>query len=158
MKRAMPAGRQGFTLIELLLYVAILAMMIGTMVPFALNIMTNGARSSVQQEVAANARFISEKIKYQIRQATTITTASGQSLILNNGTIGQSGDFIQLDGVNLNSNDTKISNLTFTNMTSPDAKSKNVKFSFTISSKFDQARKDYQYSMNVESAAELRTL
>src|SRR3989339_1661416 len=60
-------GYGGFTLIEVVLYVGIIGIGFGAVVPFAWSMIGNGAKSAVQQEVTGNARFVSEKIKREVR-------------------------------------------------------------------------------------------
>src|SRR3990167_11538866 len=64
----------GFTLIELILYVALITIILSAIVPFAWNTVQTGVKSAVQQEVNANARYISERIKYEIRNSTGINS------------------------------------------------------------------------------------
>ena len=57
----------GFTFIELILYVAIVTIILSALVPFAWSAIETGVKSAVKQEVNANARYLSERIKYEIR-------------------------------------------------------------------------------------------
>jgi type II secretory pathway pseudopilin PulG len=149
--------KKGFTLIETLLYVVIIGMMLTAIIPFAGNIISAGARSTVQQEISSNARYISEKIKSEIRNCNGTITVAPTSLTLGSDTIALSGTDIQLNGVNLNSNDVTITNLHFSNFTTGDSKSKNIQFNFTVNSDFAQTRKEYQGSINVQGSAEVRS-
>ncbi len=143
--------RKGFTLIEVVLYVTIIAIMMTALIPFMGSILINGARSQVSQEVTSNARFVSEKIKSEIRKATAITSAFGSTLVLGETTFDLMNGKIRINGVNLNSDDTTISNLVFTNLVT------GVKYSYTVSSNFGQSRKEYQSSIDIEGGAEMRS-
>lgn len=159
---------KGFTLIELILYVAVVTIMLTALIPTAWNVIGAGSKGTTQQEVGANARFISEKIKYEIRRASGITSASGSTLSLTNFSpdsttvIDLVGGKIRINrngggAVNLNSNDTNVSNLYFTNYTSGDNATRNVQFVFTLNANFSQARQEYQGTITVEGDAELRS-
>jgi Tfp pilus assembly protein PilE len=167
---------RGFTFIEAILYVAIVSVMLTALIPFVWNIVEGGSKSSVQQEVSGNARFISERIKYEIRNSFGVTSpatgGSANSLTLceNSGSCITSPTVIAVSGSNitiqdkgvlpavqLNSNDVSISGLSFTNNTSADNKTKNVSFSFTIQQKYSGARVDFKSSMTIQSSAEVRS-
>jgi type II secretory pathway pseudopilin PulG len=160
--------KKGFTLVELILYVAIFTLMMTSLIPFAWNIIGGGAKSTTQQEISSNARYVSEIIKYEIRRASGITSVTSTSISLTNFSpdsttvIGLSGGKITISkngggAVNLNSNDTTISSLTFTNYTSAGNTSENIQFAFTMNSNFNQTRKEYQSTLSVEGDAEVRS-
>src|SRR3989344_7372816 len=71
-------GEKGFTLIELILYMALVSIVLTAIVPFAWNIIGGGVKSSAQQEVFSQARFVSERIKYEIRNASGITSVRSE--------------------------------------------------------------------------------
>jgi len=158
----------GFTLIELILYVALVTIVLSALVPFAWNMVQTGVKSAVAQEVNANARYISERIKYEIRSATGINSVTSSSISLSTSTAGTNPTIIDLTGgnirikqgadsaVNLNSTNIVINNLTFTNYTSSDNKTKHIQFTMTIAASFAAARQEYQDSVVVESSSEVR--
>lgn len=158
----------GFTLVELILYVAVVAVIVSALVPLAWNTIGNSAKSSVQQEVAANARHISEIIKYEIRRASGLSAVTPTTLTLNNFSPDTTTTF-QLNGtnlqinrngagyVNLNSPDTQVTGLAFTNYTSGDNKTKNIQFSFTVSTNTTSTRQEYQQSVTIEGDGEVRS-
>lgn len=160
----------GFTLIELILYMAIVTIVMGALIPFAWNVIEGSAKSSVEQEVSSQARFVSERIKYEIRNATAINSpiagASSNVLNLNSSPatiidLSSEKTRISKDGgtnyTNLNSNDTSVSGLTFTSYESTDGKTKHIKFSFTIDDNYAGTRQEYDApAINIESSAELR--
>ena len=102
-------------------------MIVLVLTQFAWMGINGGAKSGVQQEVYANARFVSEKIKYSIRNATAITSVTPTVLTMGSTVIDLVGGKVRLNGVNLNSDDTTISGLTFT-----DNGQNNVSFVFTL--------------------------
>jgi type II secretory pathway pseudopilin PulG len=159
----------GFTLIELILYIALITLILSALVPFAWNMIESGVKSSVQQEVNANARYISERIKYEVRNATGINSVAATSISLATATPATNPTVIDLSGgnirikqgtgaaVNLNSSNTVINSLTFTNLTSGDTKTKNIQFVFTTAASFGVARQEYQDSVVIEGDAEVRS-
>lgn len=159
----------GFTLIELLLYVAIVSLVVSALIPFAWNVIEGGVKSTTEQEVFSNARFVSERIKSEIRNASGINSVAATSISLAEFNSSVNPTIIDLSGgkiritqgagspVNLNSNDTTVSSLTFTNYTSADNKTKNIQFNLTMQSNFNQTRQEYQQNISVEGDGELRS-
>ncbi len=153
----------------MLLYIAIVTIMVSSLVPFVLTVIGNGAKSATQQEVFSQARYISEKLKYEIRNSiginsvgtTSISLATSDS-ITNPTVIDLLSGNLQIKqglgvAVNLNSSLTTISNLIFTNYSSVDNKTKHVQFSFTINSNYGSTRQEYVLSIPIEGSAELRS-
>ena len=163
--------QKGFTFIELLLYLAIVTIMMTALIPFAWNTIEAGVKNSTEQEVFSNARYISEQLNYQIRNASGINSVSATSISLatfnanTNPTVIDlsSGNIRMKQGtgavINLNSANTTISSLTFTNYTSADNKTKNIQYVLTIAASFPSAgqRQEYNESVTIESSAELRS-
>ena len=168
-------GSGGFTFIELILYVAIVTIILSALVPFAWSAIETGVKSAVQQEVNANARYISERIKYEIRNSTDINLpvvgSSGTTLSIVTSIPATNPTIIDRDlptgnitikqgagsTVNLNSANTVISSLTFTSYTSGDNKTKHIRFNMTVLASFAAARQEYQDSVVIESSAEVRS-
>jgi len=159
---------RGFTFIELILYVAILTIILSAIVPFAWSAIETGVKSAVQQEVNANTRYISERIKYEIRRANNITSVSANSISLTNFSpdtttvIDLSSGNVRINKngtgvVNLNSANTVINSLTFTNYTSGGNQTKHIQFVITVAASFAAARQEYQDSVVTESSAEVRS-
>ena len=161
--------KSGFTFIEVILYVSIISIVLTALVPAAWNIIGGSVKSSSQQEVFSQARYVSERIKYEIRNASGITTVGATSISLTNFSpdtttvIDLSGGKIRINkngagAVNLNSNDTNVTSLTFTNYTSGDNKTKHIQFVFTIDDNFASSRQEYNVpAQTVEGSAELRS-
>lgn len=162
---------QGFTFIELILYISIVTIMLSALIPFAWNVIEGGVKSSAEQEVFSQARYVSERIKYEIRRASGITTVAATSISLTNFSpdtttvIGLSGGKMQINkngtgAVNLNSDDTTITTVggvIFTDYRSADNKTKHIGFTFTIASNYSGARQEYKETLTLESSAELRS-
>lgn len=164
--------QNGFTLIELLLYITIFTIVLSSLIPFGWNIIYGNAKSSSQQEVYSQARFISERIKYKIRSAQNIQSVSSSQIILNDfdpnknpTTIScSSGNITIQEGpnpapvTNLNSNTITINPCTFTNYSSADSKTKNIQFSFTFNSKYNGSRQEYKVPpLTIQTSAEIRS-
>lgn len=169
----------GFTFIEAILYIALIGIVMSAIVPFALNIITGGVKSSIQQEVSSQARFVSEKIKFEIRNADDLDAVNsnfGSNLALNpshklslnypspdNPTvISVSNGKVQLkkglgNAVDLNSADTKVTDLTFTNNSSADNKTKNLTFTLIFESNYTGQRQEYKFSENIRTSIEIRS-
>ena len=161
----------GFTFIELILYISILTIILSALVPFAWNAIETGVKSAVQQEVNSNARYVSEKIKYEIRNSLGINSVSTATIVLcetsgacatNPTTITYAPPNISIQdkgatAVNLNSANTSINSLTFTNYTSGDNKTKHIQFTINIAAKFGAVRQEYQDSVVASSSAEVRS-
>ncbi len=169
MNKVLRNYNKGFTFVETILYVSIVSIILTALIPFAWDIIETGSQSAVQQEVSSNARYISEEIKYQIRNASGINSVTSSSISLSetisainptvitwtapNLTIKQgAGSTIQL-----NSNDTNISSFTFTNNTSGDNATKNISFLFTAQQAYTGPRRDFSSSITIQSSAELRS-
>lgn len=164
----------GFTFLELLIYIAIVTVVLSSLVQFAWSVIGNGIKSNTEQEVYAAARYVSERIKYEIRNANGINT--GTSVFgTNPGTlsliqdapndptiINVVGGKVQIKrgaatAVNLHSNDTIVTDLTFTNYTSVDNKTKHIAFTITIQSNYGSVRQEYQETISLRSSAEIRS-
>lgn len=161
-------SHKGFTFIELILYISILTTILSALVPFAWSAIQTGVKSAVQQEVNSNARYTSERIKYEIRRASGIATISPTSISLTNFSpdtttvIDLSGGNIRINkngsgAVNLNSTNTVVNSLTFADYTSLDSKTKHIQFVMTIAASFAAARQEYQDSIVVEGSTEVRS-
>lgn len=160
--------KKGFTLIELILYTAIVTIMLSAMVPLSWHIIEGGAKSTTQQEVFSSARYISERIKYEIRRASGISNISAGSISLTNFSpdsttvIDLNGSNVRINkngtgAVNLNSSDTSITSLVFTNYTSADNKAKHIRLAMTVTDNYVSNKQEYQQSMTLETSAEVRS-
>jgi competence protein ComGC len=173
-----PQTQKSFTLIELLLYLAIVTVVLTSLVLFAWNIIETGAKSGNQEMVTSEAKMLSEKIGYQIRNANDINIASsnfgvnlattpGNKISLANNAPNNPTLIDALNGqaritlgasaaVTLNSTNTNLTNLTFINYTSVDGKTKNLQYTLTLQSKYPSHGNVYE-SVTLENAAEVRS-
>lgn len=171
--------KNGFTLIELLLYLVIVSVVIGALVPFAWNMVRSSAKSSVQQNVASNISILSERLKSEIRNSNKVNIASsnfninlavnpGSRLSLQEDSPNDPTLIDVLNGqirikqgsgsyINLNPSNITVSDLTFLNYSSSDLKTQNIGFTLTISSNYSGTRQEYKQSATVESGAEVRS-
>lgn len=161
--------QKGFTYIELIIYMSIVVMMMATLIPFAWNIIEGGAKSATQQEVTTNARYISELLKYEIRNATGINSITTQQISLATADAGTNPTVITLSGgvlqitkgsgstINLTSDNVRISDLTFTDFSSSDSKTKHIRFVFTVEANYATTRQEYQGETTIEGSAEVRS-
>jgi len=161
--------QKGFTFIELLLYLGILTIMLSAIIPYAWNIIGGGQKSNTQEEVFSQARFIAERIKYEIRNASGINSVTATAISLSKTEAQLNPTVIDLNSGNiritqgagspvvLNSPDTTISALTFTNYTSGDNKTKNIKFTFTLESNYNSVRQEFTETTTITGDAEVRS-
>lgn len=160
---------QGFTLIELILYIGIIALVMGSLLPVAWEMIAGQTKSNSNSEMYAQMRKISDRIKYEIRNASGINSVTATSISLSSATaannptvIDQSGQYIRIKQgtgavVNLNSPDSTVSGLTFTNYTSGDNKTKNIQFVFTLSKNYSSGRQEFIGSTSVRGDVEIRS-
>lgn len=162
------SGPKGFTFIELLLYISVVTILLSALIPFAWNVIEGQVKVATEQEVYSQARYVAERIKQEIRNANSINSVAAASIDLN--TTNNTTTVIDLSGskarikygvagvpVNLNSDDTNISALSFTNYTSGDAKTKHIGFTFTINNNSSSIRQEYQETLDIRSSAEIRS-
>lgn len=174
--------KRGFTLLELVLYVGIVSIVLTSLVTYAWNVVGIGEKSATQQEIYSLARYLSERIKYEIRSANDINFGSsnfginlaqtpGAKLSLaksapNDPTeIDVAGGLVRIrrgsavpTPVPLNSADTNVTDLTFTNYTSSDNKTKHVGFTLVVQSRYTGGRFEFKESaITIESSGELRS-
>jgi hypothetical protein len=169
-------NRRGATIIELLLYMSILSFFLIALVLFALNIIQGGSKSTNESHTYADARYLSERIKYEIRNASDIQTANsnfgvnlatttGSKLTLtsispNNPTVidvssGRARIALgAISAVELNSNKVEVIDLTFTNFSG--AKTKNINFTLTVQA-INPSKGNIKETTTLRSSAELRS-
>lgn len=160
---------KGFTYIELILYIAIVAIMLGALVPFALGIIGSGAKSSTQEEIFSAARYVSERIKYEIKDASGINSVSATSISLSNSNASKNPTVIDLlsgkvrvkygvsAALNINSTDTNVSSLVFTNYTAGNNYTKNIQFTFTLQGNYSSSGQQYTETTSIRGASEVRS-
>ena len=161
----------GFTYLELIIYMSIVTIMMTALIPFAWNAIEGGVKSATQREVFSQAQYVSERIKYEIRNASGIISVTPTQVSLatlnpaTNPTIiaSSSGNVTIQQGagspVVLNSQNTTISSFNFTNYSSADNLTENIQYVFTIAANYQGAgsRQEYQGSTTIEGSAEVRS-
>jgi type II secretory pathway pseudopilin PulG len=166
----MTKNSQGFTFIELLIYISIVATMMTAIIPFAWNVIGSSSKSSTEQDVFSQARFVSERIKYEIRNSLGINSVTSTQLVLceTNGSCATNPTTITFSSpnitiadkgaaaVNLNSTDTTISGFTFTNYTSSDNKTKHIGFTFTVSDSSTESTLDFVEGCTEDTLSKIR--
>lgn len=157
---------KGFTFIELILYTALVSIFLTSAVYFAWNVIYGQVKSTVQQEVSENLRFVSGRIQAEIRNAQEINNISSNSIELDSGLIGtttislidQTVQITQGEQTSdLNSDKVEVTELLFTNLSSDDQKSKNVKFSLALRYKNSNDRQEWDKEGAIETTVELRS-
>lgn len=165
---------KGFTLVEILVYVAILGVVVASFVSFAISIASSRGKVYVQQEVQANARVALNLITQKIISANGVNFSSSNfdsdlgvlSLSMadnsKNPTIisltGDDGQIQIQEGTDpalpVTSNEVRVTNLVFTNLTSTSDKP-NIKIDLTVES-LSSSDVSYGYNYNLETAVSLR--
>ncbi len=74
--------KKGFTFIEFLIYIAVLAVVIGSVNAVIVGMLYNRAKIVAIEEVNQNARFAVERVGYLIRNAEDISAVEGDSLTI----------------------------------------------------------------------------
>jgi len=72
----------GFTLVELIVYIAIVSVFISGAIVFTWNAIFTSEKAYIQHEVDHSVRFAGERISYEIRNATGITSITPNSITL----------------------------------------------------------------------------
>ncbi len=163
-------NKNGFTFIELILYMALVGMMMSYLTPLAWNMILGSKKVVTQQELSTQARFVSERIKREIRNANGINSVTATSISLisadlakNPTIIDHSSGYVRITWgsstpVNLNSVDTIVPTFTFTNYsTTASATSKHIGFEFTMDTNYNSERHEYYQSVTMRSSAEIRS-
>src|ERR1700683_242043 len=94
-------NKKGFTYIDLLLYIGLVVIILSALIPFAWNAIETGVKSTTEQEVFSNAQYISERLKYEIRNATGINSVSATQISLGMSISSTNPTIIGLSGGNL---------------------------------------------------------
>ncbi|MEK7127134.1 MAG: prepilin-type N-terminal cleavage/methylation domain-containing protein [Patescibacteria group bacterium] len=136
--------RKGFSLIELLLYIGLLAVILTAMTNIFLLIVDLQLETESFSGAAQDGQYVLSRLKYDLSQGKTISSpalgGSGGSLtILINGVSYQY--YLQNDnlfvnpGGQLNSYQTKVSDLLFTHLGNGTGEEDTVRINFTVTSR-----------------------
>jgi type II secretory pathway pseudopilin PulG len=127
---------RGFTLVELILYIALVSLFLAGAILFSWDVIYGREKSIRSQIVQQTIRIAMAKVGYEIRASGDIQSISSNQLVLNKSgvltTIDLSNNRIRitrgaLGPYFLTSNQVKVTNLTFTNLSTPDLNTKNIK-------------------------------
>ncbi len=164
----------GFSLVELILYVALLSIIVSSLVIFGVNVVLIRSKIRVEQEVISNARLVSKRINYEIRNASGINSVGPQSISLaninlaknptmiafSNGRVmigwGSSGNCPTSAPCFLTSSDVTVQSLLFENMsngTSPQS----IKYEVAVKSELAGTSKSFYYKQYATGSAEVRS-
>lgn len=173
-------NNKAFTLIEILLYMALVVILLSTFAPFMIQLIKGGEKASSGQDIYSTARYISERIKFEIRNSNGVYVASSTfnanlatttnaifSVVddaPNNPTYfsvsSSTGTLFVTQGASgpiaLNSSSTAITNLTFYNYTSGDSKTKNFGFQITVENLYGKGQ-EYVAETTITGSAEVRS-
>ncbi len=157
--------QQGFTVIEILLYMGIFSILLIVLMQFFTMILSTHAESQSTSSIDQDARFILNRLSYDIHDATTVSSPTlgssctwpavpGCQLVFSNGTYSVvSGDLNLTQGgvANvLNSNKTTLTSITFeTRGNSAAGSKKSVQIKFTLQSKINtNTAKSFQLTVS----------
>src|SRR5947199_3957776 len=91
----------GFTYLELVVYMALVAMMMTTLISFAWNVIEGGAKSATEQEVFSQGRSVSERLTYEIRNASGINSLAATQISLATANPATNPTILTLSGGNI---------------------------------------------------------
>jgi len=166
---------KGFTLVEVLIYLAIIGITIASFVAFSMQISDSKIKNYVVEEVQANARVALDIMSQKIKSANGVNTVLSTfdvdpgelSLSMADGSknptvfdLDQNDGILQItqgtdDPVSLTSDEVKITNLVFTNVSSGGTY-ENIRIEMTV--EFNNAGTDieYDYSQTYQTTINLR--
>ncbi len=142
MNRGMRNTR-GTTIIELIIYMGIFGTLLVVFTHFFLTVLDIKRESEAISYTAQDARFILQRLTYDIKNATSITTPSslgsqGSSLVLvvngSTNTYTLTGSTLTLNGVRLHSFNTDISAVTFRRLGNTNGKNA-LQIAYTVTGK-----------------------
>lgn len=167
----------GFSLIEMILYMAVVSIFVTGAVLFGWNIIYGRIKSQVQLDVNYNLHLITNRVNYELRNATDILGLSASDLCLevadsaHNPTrfylssgvfrVAWGGGSTDCTGMTndqpLSNSSVSISSLIFTNLSSVGNETKNIKYSITVNSANPSKRQEWDKTQTYSSSVELRS-
>ena len=166
-------NKKGFTFIETLIYIALATMVLGIIFSYGWNILSLREKSTTVNETYSDAELLNERLKREIRSTSSVDKDNSifgsvpGKLVLktDNGdvTIEVVNDKVSIkrgngDAVFLHRDSVRIKSFLLTKEESADGEILYVGFSFDVQAYFPEAgnRFEYQYSVPIESGAEIR--
>jgi hypothetical protein len=170
----MKQNKSGFTFIEVTIYIALATIILGILFAYGWNIIGARVKAGTMRETASGARLVSERLKRELRMATSISKVDsvfdevpGKIVFETpDGTIEiqSSEDKISLkrgnsDSEFLHSDFVRIRNFTLTKQENNQEKIQYVGFLFTVEAYYPEAgnRFEYQYSLDERGGVEMRS-
>lgn len=163
--------KSGTTLIELLIYIALASILATISVELATNLVRARTKSSVQETVAHNLRFVTRRIQHEISQANGVTLFTPTKICLSSTNLSrtpiqiyETSGTIYL-GINgtcatsttttaLSSSDVVVSNLLFSNTSV--GSSDHLDYSFDISYSSASSRAEWNYEATATGSSTIR--
>lgn len=163
----------GFSFFEVLLYLGIFSIMATALFTFSWDVIRLGTKERIGQQVFAEGRFVSERLKYFIRNsdgididASRLGDTDGKIVLKKRG----SSDRITIDiqnghivlgetgkaDVKLTSDVTSVTALTFTPYGSREDASQYVDFTLVLGLGSSGARAEYSTTMTIQSGVFIR--
>lgn len=143
-KQGLPAGRQGFSLVEMILYIGLLAVILTAITSIFLLIIDLQLETESFSGVASDGQYVLSRLKYDLSQGKTINSPDlgGSAGSLTVHIDGQSyryslqnDNLLASPGGQLNSYQTKISDLLFTHLGNGTGDEDTVRINFTVTSR-----------------------
>ena len=171
-------NKKAFSLIETILYIGIAGIVLVSLFTFGWNMIGVGAKNSVHHDVVANGRFVVEKLSFFIREATDIDAANSNFGVNLAGTSNKitlradtpndpivfdvSGGALRVKlgaatAVPVTSSDVSVSSIVFTNYSSVDGKTKNIRFELQLDAVSGVGRQEYTGSVHLVGDSEIRS-
>lgn len=157
------------SLIETILYLGIAVLVLGALFSYGWNVILIGTKSQVVQEVVFAGQLIGERLRFEIREAESVSSVSPSAL-----TLQQNGEAVTIEvssgtltikrgsaaAVPLHSQDIRINNFSFTNQLSSANETDYVGFAYDAAADYFSSggRNEYQYSLPFVSGSSLRVL
>ncbi|MEI6532822.1 MAG: hypothetical protein WCO06_03215 [Candidatus Roizmanbacteria bacterium] len=169
--------KKGFTLMEVLIYITLLIVISDVLLRLTWNVIEGYSKRGVISETYYIGRIISERLKDDLRNATNIDTVNsnfGVNLATTTGSkitlISDSAQtpiifsvsngqlVVSYAGVatTFSSLDYKISSLVFTNLSTTNGYSRNIKYVMILNSNATNKGKIYDSNITIQSSIELR--
>lgn len=157
MQRLSSSFASGFTLIEVILYLGIVSIFMVGMTTFAWDVIYGREKATLQLEVEQSARMTMSRIAYETRRAKDFNLVSASEVQLNSDTgtttISLNVDSIQLDGVDLTSNQIRVTDFVLTDLSAPGSKQLGVELSVEAVT----TNQRYQTQLSLSQSVELNT-
>lgn len=174
-RSARRSAAKGFTLIETLIYIAVIGLVVSSFVVFSVSVSQSGNKTFVTQEVHANARHALDIMSGRIRASTGVNTEASTFgsdpgvLSLSMAASGSNPTVLSLSGddgvlqitegvgsaVALTSDEVKVTNLVFTNLT-PTGARESIRIQMTVAYNNAGSDVEYSYSKSFQTAVSLR--